>query len=128
VSDSPLRLNPWMRGALEQQGYDPDDVERRWHESRRREQIVYEDSPDSGYRCTCPLPRDEAHEDELALACAEREQAHQAASAEGGRDSERRASGRGGVESSGECGLRWRSTGAAWVASPTPRADGVTPV
>lgn len=35
--ESPISLNPWMRRALEQQGHDPDDLERRWHESRQRE-------------------------------------------------------------------------------------------
>ncbi len=37
MSDSPISLNPWMRRALEQQGYDPDDLERRYREARERE-------------------------------------------------------------------------------------------
>lgn len=35
------------------------------------------DAPDTGYRCTCPLPIDDAHELELARDCAERERRHQ---------------------------------------------------
>lgn len=46
MSDSPISLNPWMRGALEQQGYDPDDVERRYRESQER-------GHDYGRDCWC---------------------------------------------------------------------------
>lgn len=44
--------------------------------AEREVEVVYSHT---SYRCTCPLPENDAHEIELARACAEREHEHDAA-------------------------------------------------